>query len=118
MGRKKLAAHTPALILIGTGHTLFHVLGAAFCFGFGFGMFDANNMPILCQFVSARHRSTAYGLMNMTGIISGALITNWLGKSTDAGNLGRDFTLLAAVVVIAVILQVSILRPKTKDLKD
>lgn len=113
-----LSLTIPALILIGTGHTLFHVLGAAFCFGFGFGMFDANNMPILCQFVSARHRSTAYGLMNMTGIISGALITNWLGKSTDAGNLGRDFTLLAAVVIIAVILQVSILRPQTKDLKD
>jgi MFS family permease len=108
----------PALVLIGTGHTLFHVLGAAFCFGFGFGMFDANNMPILCQFVTARHRSTAYGLMNMTGIISGALITNWLGKSTDAGNLGRDFTLLAAVVVVAVVLQLSILRPKSTDLRD
>lgn len=108
----------PALVLIGTGHSLFHVLGAAFCFGFGFGMFDANNMPILCQFVSARHRSTAYGLMNMTGIICGALITNWLGKSTDAGNLGRDFTMLAAVVVVAVVLQLSILRPKTADLRD
>ena len=36
----------PALLLIGYGHSLFHVGGAAFCFGFGFGLFDANNMPI------------------------------------------------------------------------
>ena len=37
-------------------------------FGIGFGMFDANNMPILCQFVSARYRATAYGIMNMCGV--------------------------------------------------
>lgn len=105
----------PALFLLGYGHSLLHVLSAAFCFGFGFGMFDANNMPILCQFVSARYRATAYGLMNMTGVFSGALVTNWLGKSTDAGRLGKDLALLAIIVAVALIIQLSFLKPVTKD---
>jgi sugar phosphate permease len=56
-----LSLTIPSLLLIGFGHSLFHVIGAAFCFGFGYGMFDANNMPILCQFVSSKYRATAYG---------------------------------------------------------
>jgi MFS family permease len=93
-------------------------VGAAFCFGVGFGMFDANNMPILCQFVSNRYRATAYGLMNMVGVFAGAFITDWLGKSTDAGSLGRDFAALSAVVALAILLQITVLRPKHIDFKE
>jgi MFS family permease len=113
-----LALTIPALLLIGYGHSLFHVIGAAFCFGFGFGMFDANNMPILCQFVSSKYRATAYGLMNMVGVFAGAFITDLLGKSTDEGNLGESFAMLAGIVAIALIVQVSFLRPKTNDFVD
>ena len=105
----------PALLLIGFGHSMFHVIGAALCFGFGFGMFDANNMPILCQFVSSKYRATAYGLMNMGGVFSGAFITDWLGKSTDAGHLGRDFAILSVIVLVALMVQLFFLRPKQKD---
>ena len=105
----------PALLLIGFGHSLFHVIGAAFLFGFGFGMFDANNMPILCQFVSSKYRATAYGLMNMTGVFAGAFITDFLGRSTDAGNLGKSFAMLGGIVFIALIIQLSFLRPKVND---
>lgn len=101
----------PALLLLGTGHSLAAIIGAAFCFGFGFGMFDTNNMPILCQFVPARSRATAYGLMNMAGVFAGAYITDLLGKSTDAGNLGSSFAVLGAVVAVALIIQLSFLRP-------
>lgn len=105
----------PALLLISFGHTLFHVVGAAFCFGFGFGMFDTNNMPILCQFVSSKYRATAYGFMNLTGILAGAFITDLLGKSTDKGNLGKDFALMSGIVLIALIIQLTFLRPKVND---
>ncbi|MOA35299.1 hypothetical protein D3C78_1567420 [compost metagenome] len=104
--------------MIGYGHTLVHVVGAAVCFGLGFGMFDANNMPILCQFVSSKYRATAYGLMNMTGVFFGAFITNFLGKSTDAGNLGKDFAMLAIIVLVALIVQLYFLRPKVSDFAD
>lgn len=113
-----LGLTVPALLLVGFGSSLFHIVSAAFCFGFGFGLFDANNMPILCQFVSSRYRATAYGIMNMGGVFSGAFITNWLGKSTDAGNLGRDFAMLAGIVLLALIIQLSFLRPNKKDFDD
>ena len=83
-----------------------------------FGMFDANNMPILCQFVSARYRATAYGIMNMCGVFAGATITSLLGESMDAGHLGRDFALLAILVFVMLVILVTCLRPKTIDMKD
>ncbi len=113
-----LALTIPALVLIGYGHSLFHIIGAAFCFGFGFGMFDANNMPILCQFVSRKYRATAYGLMNMTGVFAGAFITDLLGKSTDKGNLGKDFAMLAGIVLVALLIQLFFLRPKSNDFTE
>jgi len=113
-----LALTIPALLFIGFGHSLFAVIGAAFCFGFGFGMFDANNMPILCQFVSKKYRATAYGLMNMVGVFAGAFITDLLGKSTDKGNLGKDFAMLAGIVLVALIIQLTFLRPKANDFND
>lgn len=108
----------PALLLVGFGTSLFHVVLAACCFGFGFGMFDANNMPILCQFVRSRYRATAYGIMNMGGVFSGALITNWLGKSTDSGHLGRDFAALSIIVLAVLLVQLVFQRPQQIDADD
>lgn len=110
-----LAMTIPALLLIGLGSSMIHLVGAVFFFGFGYGMFDANNMPILCQFISSKHRATAYGLMNMTGVFAGAFITKLLGKSSDAGSLGKDFAMMAIVVVAALVLQLTVLRPKHND---
>ncbi|MGN6246972.1 MAG: MFS transporter [Ginsengibacter sp.] len=108
----------PSLLLLGFGHSLFNVITAGLCFGVGFGMFDANNMPILCQFVSSKYRATAYGLMNMVGVFFGAYITDLLGRSSDAGHLGRDFAMLAGIVLVALIIQISFLRPKVNDFQD
>lgn len=110
-----LSLTIPSLLLIGFGSSLLHVVGAALCFGFGYGMFDANNMPILCQFVSSRNRATAYGIMNMTGVFAGALITNWLGKSTDSGQLGSDFAMLSGIVLVALLVQLYFLKPTVTD---
>ena len=75
-------------------------------------------MPILCQFVSSRYRTTRYELMNLIGISSGALITSLLGKSADAENLGRDFLMMITPVIIAIILQLAVLKPKTINMTD
>lgn len=107
-----LSLTIPAMLLLGYGQSLWPILGAAALFGFGFGMFDTNNMPILCQFVPERSRATAYGFLNTCGIFSGGLITDFLGKSTDAGHLGRDFAILGCVVVFALALQLAFLRPR------
>lgn len=111
-----LSLMIPALLLLGLGHSFAAVICAALCFGVGYGMFDTNNMPILCQFIPSRQRATAYGIMNMTGVFAGAVITKVLGRWSDGGNLGLGFAALAAVVALALILQLSILRPKTDDM--
>lgn len=107
----------PALVLLGMGHSLVTIVGAGVCFGIGLGLFDANNMPILCQFVPARLRATAYGLMNMVGVFSGAFITDQLGKWSDEGNLGGGFAMLAVVVAAALLLQLFVLKPKTDNME-
>ncbi len=105
----------PALILLGFGHHIVAIVGAGLCFGVGYGIFDANNMPILCQFISTKHRGTAYGIMNMVGVFAGALVTQVLGKWSDGGNLGLGFAILGGIVVIALILQLVCLKPTTDN---
>lgn len=113
-----LALTIPALILLGYGTSFLLVVGGGVCFGIGFGIFDANNMPILCQFVSKRYRATAYGIMNMTGVFAGALVTSKLGESTDAGNLDRSIAMLSVLVLGALLIEVFFLRPKTMEKTD
>lgn len=107
----------PALMLLGFGHSFVSVVGAGLLFGIGFGIFDANNMPILCQIISAKYRATAYGIMNMIGVFAGAAVTTLLGKWTDGGNLGLGFAMLSVVVAIALVLQLYFLRPTTDNVK-
>ncbi len=107
----------PSLLLLGFGHNVVAIVAAGLLFGIGFGMFDANNMPILCQFVSSRQRATAYGVMNMVGVFAGAFITYLLGTWSDNGDLGLGFAMLAAVVAVALAVQLYCLHPKTDNVE-
>ena len=102
----------PALILIGFGESYVAMIGATLLFGIGYGMFDTNNMPILCQIIPQQQRATAYGIMNMGGVFSGYAVTLMLGTSTDAGNLGADFSKLSVIILIAIVLMLVFLKPK------
>ena len=104
----------PALVLMGLGHGLWTAIVSGLVFGLGYGMFDTNNMPILCQFVPSRLRATAYGLMNMVGVAMGALCTQLLGRIP---NLGLSFALLGGVTALALILQLTVLHPVTDDMQ-
>jgi MFS family permease len=106
-----LAFTIPALMIMGNVDSSWGIFTAAVLFGFGFGVFDSNNMPILCQFVREDQRATAYGFLNTVGICSGALITDYLGRSTDRGHLAEDFSKLAFIVLLVVIVQLLFLKP-------
>lgn len=113
-----LSLTIPSLILLGTSHDIVGVVSAGLLFGIGYGMFDTNNMPILCQFVSSKYRATAYGIMNMTGVVFGAIVTQLLGKLKDGGmDLGVSFACMGAVVAVAVILQLLFLKPKSDNME-
>ena len=107
----------PALVLIGLGHGLAAAVAAGLLFGIGYGMFDTNNMPILCQFVPGRLRATAYGFMNTVGVAMGAVCTQVLGRMQDGGHLGAAFAVLGVVTALALLVQLTVLRPTTDDMQ-
>lgn len=110
-----LSMMIPSLILIGLGHNAIGTVAVCLFFGIGYGMFDANTMPILCQFIPERLRASAYGVLNMTGVFAGALVTQVLGDWASKGNLGLGFAYMSIIIAVAVILQLTILRPKTDN---
>lgn len=113
-----LGLMVPALVLLGLGHGMYAAVGAGLCFGVGFGMFDTNNMPILCQFVPVRLRATAYGIMNMTGRLRRCGLHRGAGPHpADGGNLGLGFALLGGVIAVALFVQLSVLRPTTDNME-
>ncbi|AOW08105.1 MFS transporter [Flavobacterium gilvum] len=113
-----LSLTIPALFLLGNCNSIEAIIAGGMLFGLGFGIFDTNNMPILCQFVSPRYRATGYGIMNFVGISAGAVITEFLGKAADKGGMEQIFVLLILVVIIAIVLQLVCLRPKTINMTE
>ena len=85
---------------------------ALILFGIGWGFFDCNNMPILCQIVSPRYRATGYGIMNMVSISCGGLADWGFGWMRDRHvPISVIFGVFAGVCAISVIL-VLFIRPR------
>jgi MFS family permease len=105
----------PALAGMGLAPSFPVAISCTILYGLGFGMFDANNMPILCQIAPPRLRATGYGLMNFVGIASGAYLTPLLGKLKDAGvPLASGFAYCALPALLAAALMF-LLRPKPRE---
>ena len=110
-----LALLVPGILIVGLAPGFALTICGSLIFGFGFGMFDANNMPILCQIAPPRFRATGYGLLNFFGIASGAFLTPLLGKLKDSGTpLTASFAYCAVPALVAAVLMF-ILRPKERD---
>jgi MFS family permease len=91
----------PALLILGNAHSLPVAIAGMMLFGLGFGFFDANNMPILCQLVRPEYRATGYGIMNMASIGAGAVFTVAMGAMRDRGvSLGLAFCISAGVALL------------------
>jgi len=110
-----LAMLVPTIVLVGLAPGFSLTIVATALFGLGFGMFDANNMPILCQVAPGRLRATGYGVMNFCGIASGAYLTPLLGKLKDSGvPLAISFGYCAIPALLAAVLMF-FLRPTNRD---
>ena len=102
-----MALMIPALFGVGCAPTLGVATGFLVLFGLGWGFFDCNNMPILCQIVRPELRATGYGLMNLISITLGGLFTAKVGALRDAGVAPMpifSFCAVAAAVSIALVL--------------
>lgn len=61
----------PALFGLGNPGTVALAIVFLVLFGIGWGFFDGNNMPILCQLTRPELRATGYGFMNLVSISCG-----------------------------------------------
>jgi MFS transporter, Spinster family, sphingosine-1-phosphate transporter len=102
----------PALFGVGNAGTLTVAVAFLILFGLGWGFFDCNNMPILCQIVPPEQRATGYGLMNLVSISCGGFADWGFGSLRDARvPLNAIFGLFASAAVVSVVL-VLLIRPK------
>ena len=93
----------PALFGVGNAGTLGLAIGFLILFGLGWGFFDCNNMPILCQLVRPELRATGYGFMNLVSISCGGLADWAFGLMRDAHiPLNMIFGAFAAIALLSV----------------
>jgi dipeptide/tripeptide permease len=84
-------------------------------FGIGWGFFDSNNMPILCQVARPELRATGYGVMNMVSISCGGLADWGFGMLRDRHvPLFGIFGLFATAAILSVVV-VLLIRPRYVD---
>ena len=102
----------PALFSIGNaGSLLVAIIGLA-VFGLGWGMFDCNNMPILCQIVGPNARATGYGFMNLVSIMCGGFGDWTFGALRDHHvPLNLIFACFSGIAILSVAV-VLMIRPR------
>jgi MFS family permease len=105
----------PAMFGVGyapeTGH-LWVAIAFLILFGLGWGFFDSNNMPILCQIARPELRATGYGLMNFVSISCGGFADYGFGVLRDRQvPLFAIFSIFASAAVLSVVL-VLLIRPR------
>jgi MFS family permease len=84
-------------------------------FGLGWGFFDCNNMPILCQIVRPDLRATGYGIMNLVSISCGGFADWGFGIMRDRQvPLFGIFGAFASAAVLSTIL-VLLIRPRDTE---
>ena len=104
----------PALLGLGYAGSPGMAIAAMILFGVGWGFFDCNSMPILCQIARPEHRATGYGFMNLVSISVGASATVILGWMRDHGiGFSVAFAVSAAVALLSAGL-VLLIKPRLK----
>lgn len=105
----------PALFGVGNAGSLSVAIGFLLLFGLGWGFFDCNNMPILCQLVRPELRATGYGFMNLVSISCGGFADWGFGALRDRNvPLNVIFGVFAGVALLSVVI-VLLIRPSGRE---
>lgn len=95
----------PALFSVGNAGTLGMAIAGLIVFGLGWGFFDCNNMPILCQIARPEWRATGYGIMNLVSISCGGFGDWAFGALRDRDvPLNLIFGVFAGVALLSVLI--------------
>jgi len=107
----------PAIFGVGNSGSLAGAVVFLVLFGLGWGFFDCNNMPILCQIVGPELRATGYGVMNLVSISCGGLADWGFGALRDRHvPLNVIFGAFASTAIFSIVL-VLLIQPR-KELID
>jgi MFS family permease len=102
----------PALFGVGNAGSLGVAIAFLILFGLGWGFFDCNNMPILCQIVRPELRATGYGFMNLVSISCGGFADWGFGALRDHHvPLDVIFGVFAGVALLSILI-VLLIRPR------
>ena len=102
----------PSLFGVGNASSLATAIGFLVLFGLGWGFFDCNNMPILCQIVRPELRATGYGIMNLVSISCGGFADWGFGVLRDRHvPLNVIFGVFAAVALLSIVI-VLLIKPR------
>ncbi len=105
----------PALFGVGNAGSLGAAIGFLILFGLGWGFFDCNNMPILCQIVRPGLRATGYGFMNLVSISCGGFADWGFGALRDRHvPLNVIFGVFAGVALLSIVI-VLLIRPHVTE---
>ncbi len=108
-----MALFLPALFGVGNAPTLTFAIVGLIIFGLGWGFFDCNNMPILCQIARPEWRATGYGIMNLVSISCGGFGDWAFGALRDRHvPLNLIFGAFAGVALFSIFI---VLRIKPKE---
>jgi MFS family permease len=108
-----MALFLPALFSVGDARTLGIAIAGLVVFGLGWGFFDCNNMPILCQIARPELRATGYGIMNMISISCGGFGDWAFGALRDHHvPLNVIFGVFSGVALLSVVV-VLLIRPQS-----
>jgi predicted MFS family arabinose efflux permease len=107
-----MALFLPALFSVGNAPTLTFAIVGLIVFGLGWGFFDCNNMPILCQIARPEWRATGYGIMNLVSISCGGFGDWAFGALRDRHvALNLIFGVFAGVALLSIFI-VLLIKPK------
>jgi dipeptide/tripeptide permease len=108
-----MALFLPALFSVGNAGTLAVAIAGLIIFGLGWGFFDCNNMPILCQIVRPEFRATGYGVMNLVSISCGGFGDWAFGALRDRNvPLNWIFGTFAGIALLSIFV-VLVIQPRT-----
>ena len=105
----------PALFGVGNATTLVMAIVFLMLFGLGWGFFDCNNMPILCQIVRPELRATGYGFMNLVSISCGGFADWGFGWLRDRHvTLNVIFGVFAGIALLSALI-VLLIKPQRES---
>lgn len=108
-----MALLIPAIAGMGNAGSLTVAVTFLILFGFGWGFFDGNNMPILSQIARPQLRATGYGIMNLVSISAGGLADWGFGVLRDRQvPISQTFTVFALLAFVSLVL-VLLIKPRS-----